>query len=79
MADQIKIYTTPTCPWCKKTKQLLEDNKVSYQNVDVTTDTAGREEMVNITGQLSVPVIDIGGEIQVGYDENWLKKKLNLK
>ena len=79
MADQIKIYTTPTCPWCKKTKQLLEDNNISYQNVDVTTDNAGREEMVNITGQLSVPVVSIDGETHIGYDENWLKKKLNLK
>ena len=78
MAEQIKVYSTPTCPWCKKTKQFLEDNSISYQNVDVTTDNAGREEMVNKTGQLSVPVVDIDGEISVGYDENWLKNKLNL-
>ena len=78
MAEQVKVYSTPTCPWCKKTKQFLEDNKISYQNIDVTTDNAGREEMINKTGQLSVPVVDIDGEITVGYDENWLKQKLSI-
>ena len=78
MAEQVKVYSTPTCPWCKKTKQFLEDNNVPYQNIDVTTDNAGREEMVNKTGQLSVPVVDVDGEITVGYDENWLKQKLSL-
>ena len=57
---------------------MFDDNKISYQNVDVASDKAGREEMVTRTGQISVPVIDIDGEISVGYDENWLKKKLKL-
>ncbi len=78
MAEQVKVYSTPTCPWCKKTKQFLEDTKITYQNIDVTTDNAGREEMINKTGQLSVPVVDIDGETTVGYDENWLKQKLNI-
>ena len=78
MAEQVKVYSTPTCPWCKKTKQLLEDNNISYQNIDVTTDNAGREEMINKTGQLSVPVVDIDGDIIIGYDEKRLKEKLSL-
>jgi len=57
---------------------LLDDNKIAYQNVDVASDKAGREEMISKAGQLSVPVIDIDGEISVGYDENWLKQKLNF-
>ena len=59
-------------------KQLLDDNKISYQDVDVVSDKAAREEMVTKTGQISVPVIDIDGEISVGYNEKWLKQKLNL-
>ena len=78
MAKQVKVYSTPTCPWCKKVKQLLDDNKIVYQNIDVASDKAGREEMINKTGELSVPVIDVDGEISVGYDENWLKQKLNF-
>jgi glutaredoxin 3 len=59
-------------------KQLLEKNKIVYVNIDVTTDKAGREEMVSRTGQLSVPVIEIDGEFSIGYNEGWLKQKLNF-
>ena len=76
---QVKVYSTSTCPWCKKTKQLLDDNKIPYKNIDVATDQAARDEMVSKTGQLGVPVIDIDGELSVGFDEKWLKEKLNLK
>ena len=57
---------------------MLDDNKVTYENVDVSQDTNARDEMVNKTGQLGVPVIDIDGEITVGYDENWIKEKLGI-
>ena len=78
MAHQVKVYSTPTCPWCKRTKQFLDDNKVTYQSIDVATDKAARDEMVSKTGQLGVPVIDVDGELSVGFDEKWLKEKLNL-
>ncbi len=57
---------------------MLDDGKIVYQDIDVASDKAGRDEMVTKTGQIAVPVIDIDGEISVGYDENWLKQKLNL-
>ncbi len=78
MAHQVKVYSTPTCPWCKRTKQFLDENKVLYQSLDVAADKAARDEMVAKTGQLSVPVIDVDGELSVGFDEKWLKEKLNL-
>ena len=57
---------------------MLDDNKVTYENVDVSRDTDARDEMVNKTGQLGVPVVDIDGEITVGYDEKWIKEKLGI-
>lgn len=57
---------------------MLDQNKISYQNLDVASDKAARDEMIKKTGQLGVPVIDIDGEVVVGYDEKWLKQKLNL-
>jgi len=78
MAQQVKVYSTPTCPWCKRTKQFLDDNKISYQNLDVASDKAARDEMITKSGQMGVPVIDIDGEITVGFDEKWLRQKLNL-
>ncbi len=78
MAHQVKVYSTPTCPWCKKTKQFLDENKIPYHNFDVASDKAIRDEMVSKTGQLGVPVVDIDGDISVGFDEKWLRQKLNL-
>ena len=78
MAQQVKVYSTPSCPWCKRTKQLLDENKIPYQNLDVASDKAARDDMVNKTGQLGVPVVDIDGEVAVGFNEQWLRQKLGL-
>lgn len=78
MAKQVKVYSTPTCPWCKITKQFLDDHKVSYQSFDVASDEAARDEMFSKTRQLGVPVVDVDGAISVGFDEAWLRQQLNL-
>jgi glutaredoxin-like YruB-family protein len=78
MAHQVKVYSTPTCPWCKRTKQFLDENKIPYQNFDVASDKDARDEMISKTSQLGVPVVDIDGDISVGFDEKWLRQKLNL-
>ena len=75
----VKIYSTPTCPWCVKTKEFLKANKVSFIDADVSTDKVAAEEMVKKSGQMGVPVIDIDGKIIVGFNEAELKSSLNLK
>ncbi len=75
----VKVYSTPTCPWCAKTKEFLKANKIAFTDVDVSTDKKGTEEMVSKSGQMGVPVIDIDGKILVGFDEGKLKSSLNLK
>ena len=57
---------------------MLDENKVVYKNLDVASDKIARDEMLSKTGQFAVPVVDIDGEIAVGYDEKWLKQKLNF-
>ena len=57
---------------------MLDENKIPYHALDVATDKAARDEMVSKTGQLAVPVVDINGEVSVGFDEKWLRGKLNL-
>jgi len=57
---------------------LLDQNKILYKYLDVSTDKVARDEMVNKTGKLVVPVVEVDGEISIGYDERWLKEKLNL-
>lgn len=63
------IYTTPTCTWCKKLKEWLKKKKVSYQEHDVVESDDAREIMIDKSGQMAVPVIEMAGEIIVGFDE----------
>ena len=57
----VKVYSTDTCPWCVKAKQYLESKNIEYTEVNVGEDMVGREEMVKISGQTGVPVLDING------------------
>ncbi|MBR9691608.1 NrdH-redoxin [Candidatus Woesearchaeota archaeon] len=74
----VKIYTTPTCPWCKKVKEFFKENNIEYEEIDVASNQEAQKEMIDKSGQMSVPVIDIDGEIIVGYDVEKLKKALNI-
>ncbi len=75
---EVKVYSTPTCPYCKMAKSFLDANNIPYQDLNVAEDKAAREEMVSKSGQMTVPAIEIDGEISVGFDEAWLKEKLEL-
>ena len=74
----VKIYTTSTCPWCKKAKEFFKDNNIKYDEVDVTTNEKGRDEMIEKSGQMGVPVIDVNGTIIIGFDVEKLKSALKL-
>lgn len=73
---KVQIYSTPTCPYCKMAKQYLSERKIEYQDFDVSSDDKAREEMVKKSGQLGVPVIDIDGEIFVGFNKEEIEKAL---
>ena len=68
MAQQVSVYSTPTCPICKRVKQFLDDNQVPYKNIDVTASKTDLDEMIQKTGQLSVPVTDIDGDLIATFD-----------
>lgn len=74
----VKIYTTSTCPWCQRAKQFLKAHNVPYEDKDVASDQAALNEMIAKSGQLGVPVIDVEGEIIVGFDERRLREKLGI-
>lgn len=77
--SKIKIYTTPSCPWCAKTKEWLKQHKIPYTNLDVTKNQVAHEEMFKKSGQMGVPVLDIKGKIIVGYDPQAIRKALKPK
>ena len=75
----VKIYSTPTCPWCKKAKAYLEEKGIAYEGVDVSSDEAAQKEMIEKSGQMGVPVLDIDGKIVIGFDKEKIDKLLNIK
>ena len=76
---KVIIYTTPTCHWCKKTKEFFNENKVKFTEVDVTKNPKKAQEMIEKSGQMGVPVIEVGDEIVIGFVKPQLKKLLKLK
>ena len=76
---KVIVYSTQSCPWCKKTKEFLSANKIRYSEKDVGNDTKAAREMIKKSGQTGVPVIEIGNEIIVGFNERRLKKILGVK
>lgn len=72
----IKVYSTPTCPWCKKVKDFLKENNKEFEDLDVSSDAKARDEMIEKSGQMGVPVLDINGTIIVGFDIDKINQAL---
>lgn len=74
----VLIYTTPSCVYCKKAKAFFQEHAIAYEEKNVATDHAAVEEMVQKSGQMGVPVIDVDGKIIIGFDEQALKQALGI-
>jgi len=75
----VKVYATPTCPYCFTLKEFLKENKVIFQAIDVSKDEKARDYMVEKTGKMEVPVVEINGEIVEGFDKEKISNLLGLK
>lgn len=73
---KVTIYTTPTCAFCKLAKEYFKQHKIEYTEKDVTEDMAAQAEMLAKSQQMGVPVIDIDGQIVVGFDQPRLESLL---
>ena len=73
---EVKIYTTPTCPWCEKAKEFFQSKKIEYTELNVVEEEEAREAMIEKSGQMGVPVIEIGDNIIVGFDKGAIEKAL---
>jgi len=78
MAKSVKVYSTPACPWCIRLKQFLKENNIEFQNIDVSSDQQSVDELMQKSGQMGVPVLDIEGQIIVGFDRDRIKSVLGL-
>lgn len=75
---QVEIYSTPTCHFCHMAKDFFAANNIAFTDYDVSTDEAKRSEVIERSGQMGVPVIFIGGEMVIGFDEPKIKSLLGL-
>lgn len=78
MEKKVVVYSTPTCPYCIRVKEFLKEKNVPFENKDVSVDMAAAEEMIQKSGQMGVPVLDIDGEIIIGFDRARIQQALGL-
>ena len=76
---KVIIYTTNTCVFCKKAKEFFKEHKIDYKEVDVGKDINAAKEMVEKSGQMGVPVIEVDDKIIIGFDKPALIKELKIK
>ena len=75
---KVKVYSTPSCFFCKQLKEFLKENKIKFEEVNVQEDQEAAMEMIQKTGQTGVPVTEIDGKIIIGFDEEKLREVLKL-
>lgn len=75
---QVKVYSTPTCPWCTRAKDYLEQAGIAFEDIDVSTDVEAAREMVKISGQMGVPVLSIDGNVVIGFNKQRIDELLGL-
>ena len=75
---EVKIYTTSTCPYCVMAKDFFKEKNIKYTEFDVGSDREKAEEMIKKSGQMGVPVIEIGKEIVIGFDKKKISELLGL-
>ena len=75
----IKVFSTPTCSFCVSLKTFLNDHNIEFEEVNVAEDKESAKEMIEKSGQMGVPVLDIDGEIVVGFDKNRIVELLKIK
>jgi len=78
MDKKVTIYSTPTCHFCQMTKDFLKEKGIGYTDFDVAHDLEKRQEMIQKSGQMGVPVIFVGDEMIIGFDQERLVSTLGI-
>jgi len=78
MPNSVTIYSTPTCPYCKMAEKFLSDRNIPFNKIDVSSDQNAAQEMIDKSGQMGVPVIDINGKIIIGFNKPEIEKALGI-
>ena len=78
MQKTVTIYSTPVCHFCHAAKEFFAENNIKYTEINVAADQEKRQEMIDMTGQMGVPVIRIEDDVIVGFDEAKIKELLAI-
>ena len=76
---KVKVYSTSICPYCTAVKEFLRENKIEFESIDVSQNEEAIKMIVEKTGQMGVPVIDIDGQFIIGFDRQKIVELLNIK
>ncbi|MFH1611756.1 MAG: glutaredoxin domain-containing protein [bacterium] len=76
---KIKLYSTPTCPYCETLKKFFNEKGFEYEEIDVSDNDEAREEMIKKSDQMGVPVLEIDGEVIVGFEKKRIEELLEIK
>jgi glutaredoxin 3 len=79
VGKKIIVYGTPSCPYCVMLEDYLKKHKVKFKKIDISDDAEAAKHVVELTGELSVPVMEIGNDVVRGFDRKEIAKKLKLK
>lgn len=74
----VKVYSAPDCSWCKKTKDYLKSKNVEFEDINVQDDLEGREEMIALTGDMSIPVVRFNDTYIIGFKKDEIDKNISL-
>lgn len=75
----VRIFSTPYCPYCIALKEFLKEKGIDFEEIDVSRDEKALNEMVEKSGQLGVPVVEIDGQIVIGFDKEKISELLKIK
>ena len=75
---KIKIFSTPTCPYCYVLKNYLKENGFEFEEIDISKETAKREELIKKTGLATLPVVEIDGQLIIGFDKKKIDNLLKI-
>ncbi|MDI6592083.1 MAG: glutaredoxin domain-containing protein [Patescibacteria group bacterium] len=76
---KVRVFTAPSCPYCFALEEFLKEHNIEFEEIDVSKDEKAVKELIEKSGQMGVPVIEIDGEIVVGFDKEKISNLLNIK
>ena len=75
----VRIFTTPGCPFCYTLREFLKERSIEFEEIDVSQNEKARDELIKKSGRLEAPIVEINGQIVVGFDKEKILKLLNIK